>query len=160
MVPKTFGSLLEVLPGSFIAEASVLRVRRLTFQALAQYVTFQLQREARGIHPPRGCGAQSPGDPIFGVGAPPILVYFNRDVHWGYRLLTHGHMSRQGFWRHLGGSTFFFLRVPRPLFGGVKGKPIQTARPFWGVPDRKTSHTFACRIGVGKGLLGVRLDGL
>ena len=31
----------------------------------------------------------------FRVGAPPILVYFSWDwdVHWGYGLLTHGHMS-------------------------------------------------------------------
>ena len=30
----------------------------------------------------------------FGVGAPPILVYFTGDwdVHWGYRILTHGHV--------------------------------------------------------------------
>ena len=30
-----------------------------------------------------------------GVGAPPILVYFigDWDVHWGYGLLTHGHIS-------------------------------------------------------------------
>ena len=32
----------------------------------------------------------------FGVGAPPILVYFSGDwdVHWGYGLLTHGHMPK------------------------------------------------------------------
>ena len=32
-----------------------------------------------------------------GVGAPPILVYFswNWDVHWGYGILTHGHMVPQ-----------------------------------------------------------------
>ena len=31
----------------------------------------------------------------FGVGAPPILVYFSGDwdVHWGYELLTHGHLT-------------------------------------------------------------------
>ena len=30
----------------------------------------------------------------FGVGAPPNFVYFsgNWDVHWGYGLLTHGHV--------------------------------------------------------------------
>ena len=30
----------------------------------------------------------------YGVGAPPILVYFSGDwdVHWGYGILTHGHM--------------------------------------------------------------------
>ena len=31
----------------------------------------------------------------FGVGAPPILVYFGGgwDVHWGHGILTHGHMG-------------------------------------------------------------------
>ena len=31
----------------------------------------------------------------FGVGAPPILVHFSGDwdVHWGYGILTHGHIS-------------------------------------------------------------------
>ena len=31
----------------------------------------------------------------FGVGAPPILVYFSGvwDVHWGYGILTHGQLS-------------------------------------------------------------------
>ena len=31
----------------------------------------------------------------FLVGAPPILVYFSGDwdVHWGYGLLTHGHIA-------------------------------------------------------------------
>ena len=31
----------------------------------------------------------------FGVGAPPSLVYFSGDwdVHWGYGLLTHGHLD-------------------------------------------------------------------
>ena len=31
----------------------------------------------------------------FGVGAPPILVYFSGDwnVHWAYGILTHAHMS-------------------------------------------------------------------
>ena len=31
----------------------------------------------------------------FGVGAPPILVYFSGDwdVHWVYGLLTHGHLA-------------------------------------------------------------------
>ena len=32
----------------------------------------------------------------FGTGAPPILVYFSGDwdVHWGYGLLTHGHVLK------------------------------------------------------------------
>ena len=31
----------------------------------------------------------------FGVGPPPILVYFNGDwdVHWGCVILTHGHIA-------------------------------------------------------------------
>ena len=31
----------------------------------------------------------------FGVGAPPISVYFSGDwdVHWGYGILTHGHLG-------------------------------------------------------------------
>ena len=35
----------------------------------------------------------------FGVGAPPVLVYFSGDwhVHWGYGLVTHGHV---GFVKH------------------------------------------------------------
>ena len=34
------------------------------------------------------------GENHFGVGAPPILVYFSGDwdVHWGYGILTHGHI--------------------------------------------------------------------
>ena len=37
------------------------------------------------------------------VGAPPILVYFgwDWDVHWGYGILTHGHMSRLEHWQLL-----------------------------------------------------------
>ena len=35
----------------------------------------------------------------FGVGAPPILVYFSRDwdVDWGYGILTHGHLAVEVF---------------------------------------------------------------
>ena len=34
----------------------------------------------------------------FGVGAPPILVYFSGywDVHWGLGVLTHGHVAISG----------------------------------------------------------------
>ena len=48
----------------------------------------------------------------FGVGAPPILVYFSGDwdVHWGYGILTHGHIFR----RH---GVFFETLSP----GGLKG---------------------------------------
>ena len=33
-----------------------------------------------------------------GVGAPPMLVYFSVDwdVHWGYGILTHSHVSQSG----------------------------------------------------------------
>ena len=42
---------------------------------------------------PHGCGSK-PMVSHFGVGAPPTLVYFGGewDVHWGYGLLTHGHI--------------------------------------------------------------------
>ena len=50
----------------------------------------------------------------FGVGAPPILVYFSGDwdVHWGYGVLTHGQMEKHGdgfldgtpFWTAFSGS--------------------------------------------------------
>ena len=35
----------------------------------------------------------------FGVGAPPSLVYFSEDwdVHWGYGILTHGHIPHYMF---------------------------------------------------------------
>ena len=37
---------------------------------------------------------QKPMESHFGVGAPPILVYFSGDCdHWGYGVLTHGHMA-------------------------------------------------------------------
>ena len=39
--------------------------------------------------------AQNQWDPILGFGAPPMLVLFSGDwdVHWGYGLLTHGHLG-------------------------------------------------------------------
>ena len=45
---------------------------------------------------PDACGCQNRfGIPCW-VGAAPILVYFRGDwdVHWGYGLLTHGHMKQ------------------------------------------------------------------
>ena len=38
---------------------------------------------------------------FFGIGAPPILVYFSWDwdVHWGYGSLTHGHIALLGVTR-------------------------------------------------------------
>ena len=41
-----------------------------------------------------GCGSTPMGS-HFGVGAPPILVHFSGDgdVHWGYGILTHGHLG-------------------------------------------------------------------
>ena len=40
-------------------------------------------------------GGSKPMGSHFGVGAPPMLVYFSGDwdVHWGYGLLTHGQIS-------------------------------------------------------------------
>ena len=48
----------------------------------------------------------------FGVGAPPILDYFSGDwdVHWGYRLLTHGHIFQP-------------LAVTGSGYGGLGGPP-------------------------------------
>ena len=47
----------------------------------------------RNVSDPYGCGSK-PMVP-FGVGAPPILVYFGGDwdVHWGCGLWTHGHIN-------------------------------------------------------------------
>ena len=48
----------------------------------------------------------------FGIGAPPILVYFSGDwdVHWGYRMLTRGHMSEGLHQRKLGLPVGFPLK--------------------------------------------------
>ena len=48
------------------------------------------------------------------VGAPPILVYFSGDwgVHWGYGILTHGHVAFGGC---LFGSQ---VRQPGPNWNG------------------------------------------
>ena len=45
---------------------------------------------------PFGCGSKPMVQ--FGVGAPPILVYFSGywNVHWGHGILTHGHLSLAG----------------------------------------------------------------
>ena len=47
----------------------------------------------------------------FGVGAPPILVYLSGDwdVHWGYGVLTHGHLTCQIL---PGSAAKFFQRPP------------------------------------------------
>ena len=56
---------------------------------------------------PQSKASKTGGDPVesnmavvqsewfhFGIGAPPILVYFSGDwdVHWGYGVLTHDHI--------------------------------------------------------------------
>ena len=50
---------------------------------------------------------QNQRDPIFGIGAPPILVYFSGIGMFtgGYNLLTHGHISEVevGGWVLVGG---------------------------------------------------------
>ena len=51
-------------------------------------------RVTRGI--PFGCGSNPFWDPILGsVNSPPILSYFSGDwdVHWGYGILTRGHLG-------------------------------------------------------------------
>ena len=62
----------------------------------------------------------------FGVGAPPILVYFSGDwdVHWGHGILTHGHLSV-------------------PLFFETAGAGILLSRATWGGGGR--------RLGLGMG---------
>ena len=59
----------------------------------------------------------------FGIGAPPILVYFSPDlnVHWGYAVLTHGHLNspremgpvRTAWLATAGGVPTHHLRHPR-----------------------------------------------
>ena len=52
----------------------------------------------------------------FGV-APPILVYFSGDrdwdVHWGHRLLTHGHMRSSKLRETASETSFSLLPVPQ-----------------------------------------------
>ena len=45
----------------------------------------------------------------FGVGAPPILVYFSGDwdVHWGYGIWTHGHMHY-----HVESTFLYIMYIP------------------------------------------------
>ena len=52
----------------------------------------------------------------FGVGAPPILIYLNKDwdVHWGYVILPHGHKTL--------GSVSFHLQESRCA---SQSQPIQ-----------------------------------
>ena len=58
----------------------------------------------------------------FGVGAPPILAYFsgNWDVHWGYKILTHGHivLARPVFQIFLGFDHAALEMASTPLGGG------------------------------------------
>ena len=57
----------------------------------------------------------------FGVGAPPILVYFSgdRDVHWGYRILTHSHLGAGPLvHRHGGNVSKTSQSVGRQMGGG------------------------------------------
>ena len=51
-----------------------------------------------------------------GVGAPPMLCYssLDWDVHWGYGLLTHGHMALEGCMQLIVVSTLLCVAV----FGG------------------------------------------
>ena len=64
----------------------------------------------------------------FGVGAPPSLVYFSGDwdVHWGYGLLTHGHVEKI--------TLACYLREGRSCLPfDTKNWPVFFAeQPFWG----------------------------
>ena len=80
----------------------------------------------------------------FGVGAPPILVYFSGDwdVHWGCEILTHGHVfqweKRKGGIRlardcrpgHRGGAESAGHRA----FGADVGPPQSEGRWHGAVP--------------------------
>ena len=64
----------------------------------------------------------------FGVGAPPILVYFSGDwdVHWGYGLLTHGWFFQSKLQRR--------RRIWRKHW--VTGKPakeVHATSVIWGI---------------------------
>ena len=54
----------------------------------------------------------------FGVGAPPILVCFSGDwdVHWGYGVLTHGHIGKDMF-SHLSNQLFAGVGFVNGLLG-------------------------------------------
>ena len=87
----------------------------------------------------------------FGVGAPPILVYFSGDwdVHWGYGILTHGHLglhlSRVGL-MHRGKSTWAddevaCFRVTMRLHSGViLTLSTQATHKFKNSSPQKDSH--------------------
>ena len=73
-----------------------------------------------------GCGSK-PMVPFWG---PPILVYFSGDwdVHWGYGILTHGHMWTDHFayvaiWNALLASPGVFVR-PDIRNAGVEPSPF------------------------------------
>ena len=65
----------------------------------------------------------------FGIGAPPILVYFSGDwdVHWGYGVLTHGHLIP---WKHASGlpPRFLIKRRPSPCPSGRGEEPQRRAQ--------------------------------
>ena len=65
----------------------------------------------------------------FGVGVPRILVYFYEgwDVHWGYGLLTHGHMTFL-----LNSDTFRTLGLPSG--GGKKAAGAASEAPLSDCP--------------------------
>ena len=55
----------------------------------------------------------------FGIGAPPILVYFSGDwaVLWGYGVLAHGHMMKQELAEEALDPRFWSPKAPSPKLG-------------------------------------------
>ena len=76
------GRILELLKGAGLGEER-------PEVSLLLYLVVQSSTQEN----PFGCGAKSMV-PFWLVGAPPILVYFSGDwdAHWGYGILTHGHL--------------------------------------------------------------------
>ena len=73
----------------------------------------------------------------FGVGAPPILVYFSGDwdVHWGYGILTYGHLAWEAPERLLSGLIFLSVKS-------------------WGLTSKPQSKPCNLSILEGKGISG------
>ena len=85
----------------------------------------------------------------FGVGAPPILVYFSGDwdVDWGYGALTHSHMERVGFFEP-GGDPLWLCRLARFTSASsasgaifVVFVPVAAAAAAWKSQQRKAHAT-------------------
>ena len=72
----------------------------------------------------------------FGVGAPPILVYFRGDwdVHyWGYGLLTHGHLAqRNKIW-----GAWTLSATPRQAPAKLGHRPAATGPAMLAIREQK-----------------------